>query len=169
MRVLTIFLFFLFTTSLFSEAGGWGIGAEANYSGYLKLDNYSHGAGVGFVTTYNLTDFWGVTGSLNYNKHFSGSKYDIVNGYFGFLYNLDVLRLVPIFEAGISFTGLKNNELNDNMFIVNGYLGFALSYLINWNYSIATFIRYEHTLTEYEDAFDAYFTIGLRFFYIFGD
>ncbi len=169
MRFFTIILFIFFNISIFAEAETWGIGGEANYSGYMKLDNYSHGAGVGFVTIYNISDFWGVTGSLNYNKHFSGSKYDVVNGYFGFLYNLDVLRLVPIFEAGVSFTGLKDNEINDNIFLVNGYFGFALSYLINWNYSIATFIRYEHALTEYDDAFDAYFTIGVRFFYILSD
>jgi hypothetical protein len=163
----TFFILTLISFSIFAEKGAWEVGPQLSYSGYLKNENYSHGMGVGVNSIYNLTDFWGIASSLDYSKHFGSGKYDIINIYAGVTYNLDILRLVPLFEAGFSGTLLNNYDLNDNFFSINIYGGFALSYLIDWQHSISVFFRYETALNKYDEIFNAYFLIGLRFNFIF--
>ena len=163
----TILILILLSGLLYAEEGSWDIGPHATYSGYLKNEDYSHGAGIGINTVYNVDDFWGVTSSLDYSKHFSSERYDIINLYAGVSYNLDILRLVPLFEAGFSGTLLNNYELNENFFSINVYGGFALSYLIDWEHSIAVFFRYETALNKYDEIFNAYFLLGIRFNFIF--
>lgn len=166
MKKIFVILFF-YTTLLFAEAGNYELGIETNYSGYLKLDNYSHGVGIGGNFYYNFTDFWGISSSLNYSKHLTEEKYDILNLYTGIIYNLDILRLVPVFEGGLSYTLLNNYELETKNFSINGYFGFTLSYLLNWEKSVAFFIRYEKSLKSYEEIFDSYFVLGVRLNFIF--
>jgi len=162
-----IILLILLSTLIYSEEGAWEVGPQISYSGYLKDENYSHGVGVGINTVYNISDFWGIASSLDYNKHLQGDKYDIINLYAGVSYNLDILRLVPLFEAGFSGTLLNNYELNENFFSINIYGGFALSYLIDWEHSISVFFRYETALNKYDEIFNAYFLLGIRLNFIF--
>ena len=164
-KLITIFL--MLSTLIYAEEGAWEVGPQLSYSGYLKNEHYSHGAGFGINAVYNLNDFWGISSSLDYSKHFSVERYDIINMYAGVSYNLDILRLVPLFEAGFSGTLLNNYELNDNFFSINIYGGFALSYLIDWNHSISVFFRYETALNKYNEIFNAYFLLGMRFNFIF--
>ena len=165
-RIIVLFLLLSFS-SVFAEEGGWEVGPQLNYSGYLKDEHYSHGAGGGLSVTYNLSDFWGITSSLDYSKHFSNEKYDVINLYGGISYRLDILRLVPVIEAGFSGTLLNNYELNDNFFSVNIYGGVAISYLIDWERSVSVFFRYETALNKYDEVFNAYFSLGIRFNFIF--
>ena len=161
-----LILILLYSFNIFSESGAWEIGPQVSYSGYLKNENYYHGAGIGINGVYNLTDFWGITSSLDYSKHFNTAKYDVINLYAGISYTLDILRLVPLFEGGISGTLLNNYELNDNFFSINIYGGFALSYLIDWEHSVSLFFRYETALKNYDEIFNAYFLVGIRYNFI---
>ena len=162
-----IFIFMLLNIIIYSEEGDLEIGPQISYSGYLKNEDYSHGIGIGVNSVYDINDFWGITSSLDYSKHFNIQKYDVINLYLGINYKLDILRLVPLFELGISGTLLNNYELNDNFFSINVYGGFALSYLIDWEHTVSVFFRYETALNQYDEIFNAYFLLGIRYNFIF--
>jgi len=165
-KIITIsIIFFAFSFSIFAEEGNWEIGPQVNYSGYLKPEKYSHGLGLGVNTYYNLDDFWGVNLSFDYNKHLSKTGY-VSNIYTGIIYNLDILRLIPVLETGISGTLIKNNEFNENFLSINFYAGIAFSYLLSWERSVAVYFRYQTALKSYDEVFDSYFIIGIRYNFI---
>ena len=164
-KILIITLLLFLSFSLFAEEGNWEIGPQMNYSGYLKPSKYSHGMGVGFNTYYNINDFWGVNLSVDYNKHFTQSSY-VSNIYAGVIYNLDILRLIPVLETGFSGTILKNNEFNENFTSINWYGGIAFSYLLSWEKSVAIYFRYQTALKDSIEIFNSYFVVGFRFNFI---
>lgn len=165
MKRYILVLLIIFEGILLGEAGEITIGPELTTSTYFS-DEASIGFGGGVSVVYDLTDFWGVSSTISYNKHFNGPASDLLNIYLGGVYTLDILRLVPSLEAGVSGSVLENNELNDQFFSLNVYFSFDITYLLDWERSISFFIRYERVIANYDEIFDAHYALGFRYNFI---
>lgn len=113
---------------------------------YLS-DHVAHGVGAAAQVSYGLTDTWAlqVLGGVTTQPGEPGTSL-LWHASAGVVYALDVVRVVPYFEAAVGIAGLATDAgAGPNL---GALVGLGADYEINRRWSVGLGLRYQAYLTD---------------------
>jgi hypothetical protein len=157
------------------------LGLQPAY-GLTYIDERSPSGGGGFAhLAYGITDAVGIqlTGGLTAHPLAAGTSSDMMpllpgmlltwNATAGIVYSLDIVRIVPFFEAGLGVLGTitRTDSGITRSIGISASLGLGADYLLTRRLALGVVIRYHAFLSDLGQI-PIYLTVGPRFVVRFG-